>query len=430
MKSANVQDASKHEAVRSSRVITGSPVYYGWVILLAGTFGIMMTTPGQTVGVSVFLDGIIADLGLSRSLVSLMYTGGTLMGALALPFIGRFIDHRGPRFAVIIIASLFSLACVFMGFIGGLVTLFIGFTLIRGLGQGALGLVSIHVINIWFVRRRGLAIGLSGLGVALATAFFPQLFELLLQSYGWRISYMILGGVVALTILPVGAWLFRSHPERYGLLPDGTRQSADMQPLQEANYTLSQAQRTLTFWLFSSGAICVAALGTGLIFHHYDIMAANGLERSVAAAMFVPFGFLLAGTNLMTGVLMDRVPPRFLLSILLLLLCTALWFAPRIPGPEYIMVYGLLLGLMQGMAGAVQASVYAYYFGRRHIGAIKGFASTLSVGGTAFGPLLFAVGFERFGSYAPILLLSAILPLSVAVTALVIKPFNGTGQIR
>lgn len=101
-------------------------VYYGWIILAAGTLGLLMTTPGQTVGVSVFLDSIIEDLGLSRSLVSLLYLLGTFSGSLILPFVGRFIDQRGPRVVVGIIATLFAIACLGMGQVQGAITLGLG----------------------------------------------------------------------------------------------------------------------------------------------------------------------------------------------------------------------------------------------------------------------------------------------------------------
>ncbi|MBE9107916.1 hypothetical protein IQ273_00570 [Nodosilinea sp. LEGE 07298] len=100
--------------IQHSRLIAASPIYYGWVVLAAGTLGQLMTTPGQTIGVSVFLDPIMADLGLSRSLVSLLYLLGTLSGSLILPFVGRFIDQQGPRVAVGAIAALFALACLGM----------------------------------------------------------------------------------------------------------------------------------------------------------------------------------------------------------------------------------------------------------------------------------------------------------------------------
>jgi MFS transporter, OFA family, oxalate/formate antiporter len=136
-------------------LIERSPVFYGWIILVVGTLGIMMTTPGQTVGVAVFVDSLVEDLGVSRANVSLMYTLGTLAGALLLTFGGRLLDRHGPRVGIVVIASLFALSCVWMGIVTNLFTLFIGFTLIRSLGQGALMLASQHVINVWFVRRPG-----------------------------------------------------------------------------------------------------------------------------------------------------------------------------------------------------------------------------------------------------------------------------------
>jgi len=82
--------------------------------------------------------------------------------------------------------------------------------------------------------------------------------------------------------------------------------------------------------------------------------------------------------------------------------------------PELMLTYGVLLGLMQGTNGGV----YAYYFGRAHLGSISGFAATLMVAGTAMGPLLFALGLERFGSYTLTLALSSLLPLAIALVAL------------
>src|SRR5690625_1710374 len=134
----------------------------------------MMTAPGQTLGVSIFIDQIILDLDVSRSAVSLLYTIGTLAGALSLPFIGRFIDRWGPRVGVVVISALLARACLDMGLFNGLLMLLIGFVLIRALGQGALSLVSLHAGNIWFVRRRGLAVGTVGLGMAAVLPGAPR----------------------------------------------------------------------------------------------------------------------------------------------------------------------------------------------------------------------------------------------------------------
>jgi MFS family permease len=141
---------------RTSRMISRTPFFYGWIIVIAGTFGLIMTGPGQTYAVSIFIEHFIHDLGLSRTLVSGLYGIGTLAGSFALPLIGREIDRRGSRTTAVVIALLFGLACIFMGFIQNGLMLLAGFMAIRMLGQGGLGLVSQNVINQWWVARRGL----------------------------------------------------------------------------------------------------------------------------------------------------------------------------------------------------------------------------------------------------------------------------------
>ena len=404
----------------SSRLIDRSPVHYGWVVLAAATVGLAMTIPGQTVGVSVVLDSIIDDLGLSRSQVSAAYTVGTLVGSLSLVFIGRNIDRHGPRRSVVAIVVAFALACAYMGLVGGLVTLAIGFTLIRAFGQGALSLVSIHALNMWFVRRRGFAVGMAGLGFAGATAVFPLGITFLVDRVDWRWTYVLLGLLVAAVMLPVGGGLFRQRPELYGLRPDSHRNPDPSEhDRAELNYGLADARKTLTFWLYVTGGFLTAALGTGLVFHHFSIMSENGLARSDAAVLFVAYGFVSAAASLITGFLVDHVPPRFLLGVGLAAMTLAMLGAPHVATVAAVVAYGAVLGTMQGMSQALQSTVYAHYFGRLHLGAIKGLATTVTVAGTAAGPLLLAVGFEAAGSYTPVLAISAILPAALSV----ISPF-------
>ncbi|MCL4301003.1 MAG: hypothetical protein KJ077_35040 [Anaerolineae bacterium] len=68
--------------VQRSRLVNQSPIFYGWIILLAGSLGLILTSPGQTYAVSIFIEHFITDLGLSRFLVSALYTVGTLVGSL------------------------------------------------------------------------------------------------------------------------------------------------------------------------------------------------------------------------------------------------------------------------------------------------------------------------------------------------------------
>jgi MFS transporter, OFA family, oxalate/formate antiporter len=403
-----------------SRLIDRSPIHYSWVVLVAGTIGIALTIPGQTVGVSVFLDFIIDDLGLGRPAVSAVYTVGTLAGSLALPFIGRAIDRFGPRRSVLLIGSGFALACMFMGLVGSLFALAVGFALIRGLGQGALSLVSMHSINLWFVRRRGLAVGLAGLGMAISTATMPLLINRLIEAFGWRVAYALLGVVVAAVVLPIGGGFFRFAPERYGREPDGKKfEGAARVSDTERNLSLSEARRTITFWLYATGSFVTAMLGTGLVFHHFSIL--EGVGRPLAATVFVYFGISQAVANFATGWLLDRVQPRLLLGVAQVSMAAVMLLATHVTVGPTLVLYGVLFGVMQGMSGAITMTVYPHYFGRAHQGAIKGVVATIGVVGTAAGPLLLALGFAASGSYRPVLTVATLVPAAIALVAFSVR---------
>ena len=407
---------------RSARIVAGSPVYYGWIILVVASIGRVMTSPGQTYSVSIFIEHFIQDLGISRSLVSALYTLGTLGGALALPYVGRQIDRRGPRTMVGIITALFVLACVYMGFVQNAVTLGIGFVLIRMLGQGSLGMVCSNVVNRWWVRRRGTMLGILGMVTSvLGTGSFPSLIDALIRRFGWRTSYVLLGGLVAVVMLPVGLIFFRRQPEDYGLLPDGAKrlsEGEDAPSLEEEHWTRQEAVRTSAFWIVSLGLACISALGTGLHFHMVSVFADAGLSAGAAAAAFMPLAVTGALVRLAGGVLVDRVPVRYLLSVALVGLAASLLMAPRLQGTTSALIYGIVLGATGSLQLTVSQVVWAKYYGRRHLGSITGVAMLVSIAGSALGPMPMGIARDWMGSYLPALTVSAVLPLALAVVAL------------
>lgn len=412
-------------------LIQKSPIFYGWVIFVVGTIGLTMTSPGQTYAVSIFIEHFINDLNLSRSLVSTLYTVGTLTGSFALPFVGRQIDRRGPRVMVLLISIAFGLACIYMGFVQNAIMLGLGFVAIRMLGQGSLSVVSQNVINQWWVRRRGLVMGLAGLFFALlGLGLFPNLINWLIPIYSWRTTYMILGALLLLFMAPLGALFFRDQPERYGLKPDGFSEQDEVEKvatavpilsLLEEEWTVSDVVRTGAFWNISLGTAAIAMLSTGLFFHMISIFDDNQLSASVAASVYVPIAVTTALVNLVGGFLMDRVAPRFLLATALFLQAICLWMVQFLTGVEVAFLYGMVLGATSGLSRIVSSVIWADYFGRRHLGAITGLATPIGVAGTAFGPLLFGVGRDVMGTYNTVLILSAIAPLLLGIAALFLR---------
>ena len=408
---------------RSSRLVKSSPVYYGWVIMVVGSLGGVMTGPGQTSAFSAFLDHFIEDLELSRSLVSTLYTAGTLTASFVLPFVGRQFDRRGARVMITIVSLLLGLACLYMGLIQNALMLFIGFFLMRQLGQGSLSLVSKNVINLWWVRRRGMAMGISGVIGALLGGLFPYMINTLISAYGWRATYMILGAMLILFMLPLG-WIFiRNRPEDHGLLPDGDTAAGEDAAARsrapvETNWPLSRAVRSRVFWLATAGFASMAMLNTGLIFHLFSILEDGGLSSTVAASVFVPIAATGALVQLASGLAVGRVPLHVLLALCLVLDALVLVAAPALSSTAMAYGFGVLMGVQSGVEMLVVSVIFANYYGRRHLGSIAGFASTMMVGASALGPMPIGIARDLMGSYTTVLTGFAILPFALGLACL------------
>ena len=155
-----------------------------------------MTGPGQTIGVSVFIDHFSDDLELSKNAVSAGYAVGTLTGSLMLPSVGRWIDRFGVRHAMTVITIGFVIALTAMAGVQGLLSLTLGFVFIRMLGQGSLSLVSMVSVSLWFERRRGLALGVAMTVSSAMMALFPVTLSYLIGEAGWRSAWLIAAGAV------------------------------------------------------------------------------------------------------------------------------------------------------------------------------------------------------------------------------------------
>ncbi|MBX2822516.1 MAG: MFS transporter [Rhodothermaceae bacterium] len=394
-----------------------SPVYYGWIVMVAGTLGLVMTSPGQSYVVSIFIESFIADLEISRSVVSSLYTAATLAGSFALPFVGRLIDRYGSRQVVTIISFVFGLSCIYLGFVQNAIMLGIGFICIRFLGQGSLGLVSMNAINQWWIARRGLVMGISGLFVALlGLGLFPVGVNWLIPELGWRNTYIALGCVLLFGMVPIGYIFFRDRPEQFGLHPDGIHPIRSFNhsappPIEEDNWTRNEAMRTPAFWVIAGSAGTISMLTTGIVFHLVSIFADQGLDADTAASVFIPLSITMGAVTLGGGILADRISGRYLLAIILSGQIALLLMALHLSSAWLIVLFGILLGAVSGLYRIIMSVLWANYFGRLHLGSITGVAQTIAVGGSALGPLPLGLARDWFGNYEAVLLWCIAIPL-------------------
>lgn len=410
--------------VGASRVPARSPDgFYGWHVVGYSAIALAATGPGQTVGVSLFIDPLIAELGVSRSSISTAYLVGTLAGAVALPWIGRALDRYGVRRTMAVIGVVFGAVLVGLSFVSSLVGLTAGFVGIRMAGQGALGLTATTAVALWFSRRRGMAMGVvSALG-AVGISSTPLILETFLFDYGWRRAWLIEGVAIWLLVIPIALLAMRDRPEDLGQVPDGPLPSGASRPVPASavGYTRAQTLRHPYFWLISTAVALSGLLSTAVAFHQVSLLTQRGLSTAEAAANFVPQTVAGLVATLATGYLMDRFAGRWMVVGSMLMLAGALvWGSVVAPGLSAI-AFGALLGAAGNMIRAVEAAALPRYFGVRHIGSIRGLVASISVGGTACGPLLFAAVFERTESYTPVLLATAIAPVLVAGWAVVAR---------
>ena len=406
------------------------PFFYGWIILVVSALGIFVSGPGQTYVVSIFVDSFIEDLGMSRTLVSGLYTAGSLTAAVGVIVVGRLLDRYGGRTVLTAVAILFGLAALWMSRVSEPIHLFVGFMAIRALGQGSLTMVSTTLVSIWFVRKRGRAIALTSLASPLSQAAFPPLVFLLIANLGWRNAWVVLAFVIWGALLAPFALLLRRSPEAVGLRPDGdpapVRDSAGRTQTsiiqQEDEWTLSEAMRTLTFWMLLFSGLSMSLVGTALAFHHVSLLGSKGLDAGLAAAVL---GFIapmaLIGT-FTAGFLADRIPGRYVLAGAQVIFVLGMLWTTVISAPWHAFVYGGALGLSQGLLMTTSVVIWPSYFGRKHLGSIRGVATTAMVASSALGPLPFGILFDLTGDYNSAILGFLGLPIACGLAALLALP--------
>ena len=398
----------------------GPRPFRGWWILGFCTLAITLTAPGQTVGVSAFVDHFVDDLRLSDNSVSAAYLGGTLAGSLTMTSIGKWIDRRGVRRTMLIITISFSLVVMAMSQVQNIAMLAVGFVGIRMLGQGSLSLVSQTGIALWFDQYRGLAFGLSMTFSAVFMAGGPFILTALIDAYGWRSAWVIAGATVFVLLVPGTFLLMVDRPETIGQLPDGKEPVTDVHGPATIHYTVGQAMRTGGFWALTATMVCASAFITGLTFHHFSMMADKGLTDGQAAGVFLPQMIGTLATGFAFAYMTDRVSSRPLLGLSSILLALGMisyrWVEPGIGA----VLYGVLIGLNAGSIRALGSALYPKWFGTANIGAIRGVSTQFGVAASAIGPLIIAAGEDVAGSYDRLLLVLSIVPIAAGVAGIVV----------
>lgn len=417
------------------------PFFYGWVVVVASTIGVISSIPGQTMGVSAFTEDLLDELRIDRLAFSIAYFGGTGISGMILPWGGRLLDRWGTR--RLIVAASLGLGIVLWGLsilkpvplpgtagtIATTAVLMIGILALRFSGQGMVTLASRTVLARWFEERRGTASAIAGIGIAAGFGIAPKGLDALVTTFEWRDAWRILGVVGGIGMACIGWLFFREVPEDCGLLPDGKRALregdagyGEEPPARPRDFTRAEALRTLAFWTVTLAVASQGLVITGVSLFIADIGMQSGLSRSVSFEFFIPLALIGTTVGFSAGRACDHVPIRYLVLTMMLAQIVGgigmLWF-----GTQWGFACAAIgYGISGGFFGPLSTVALANYFGRTHLGAINGVMMGTLVMASAIGPLWLAIPEQLGHGYGLGLIAFLALPLSVAVLALFTRP--------
>ena len=401
-------------AGREVAILPKRRAYYGWVIVAVSCATQTLALGAGTITFGILLRPISDEMGWSRAVVTGAGTLQTVTNVVLAPFIGSLIDRFGPRRLMPVGAALAMLAFQFLGGVAAPWQFYLLYALLAAPGlNDAVTFATTATVSKWFIRRRGRALALASMGIDFGTILIAPLSAWLASTLGWRTTFSILGLVLGCITIPMTALFMRRSPEDLGLRPDGDQPTEPEPPAaatpaapsppasapQEVAWSPREAARTRPFWLLLVAINFGAAGASAIMYHLVPYLGDAGFSLQAASFVLVLQRVCGAGSKLMWGMLAERVPVRFCLAGNYLFRAVGLVMLVAGPGSARVYISAVVTGLLSNAFGPLQAQVWADYYGRRSVGAIRGVIAPATVAASIAGPLLAAGVYDRFGSY-------------------------------
>lgn len=378
-----------------------------WTLVLACFFGFSFFSI-MTASMSVFMGPLGKEFGWSRTLLSSGITIAAVTTAVLSPFVGMLIDKYGSRWVAMpgLVATIFAISA---------------FSLANGspmqwlLLWGFYAVISISVkTTVWtaavansFNAAQGLALGITLCGTAAAQTILPPLANWLIDEFGWRTSYIILGcGWGGITLLLCYVFLYDAHDRAAAQSKQANAKRArpDLPGL-----TLAQAWKDSALWRIAISTLVMMILTIGLLIHQIEVLTEAGVSRTNAAWLASLAGIAGIAGKLVTGVLLDRYRANWVGG--LTLAATTFAFALLIDGirsPTLVVIAMAINGYTFGCKLQIGSYLTARYAGMKNFGTIYGVVTSLVALGSGLGPMIAGLVYDTAGDYTAFLVAGAI----------------------
>lgn len=393
--------------------------YYGWNVVAAAVLFQAITGGIFLYSFTLWIKPWSVEFGAAPSYIILAFTLGTLSYTLVAPFLGRALDRLSIRALVCWGAVLVGLGFALISIATSMAQIIALYATVIGVGGQMAGTLSGQTLAAkWFRARRGLALGISGLGGSLGGLLAPPLVALLLEAVGWRQAHLILAAVIIGVVVPVSWLVVSNSPEAKGVEPEPENpRAAPSAALDDRGWTVPAILTSRTFVVcamaFPPLAACAAAVQQNL----GPFAAELGIQpvRLSLVLSTIAVGAILG--KLAFGALVDRIDHRLVYWMAAAVCVTGLM--AMLGGPDYkrLLAAAGLLGFGSGSVIPVLGAIVGARFGPRSFGQVMGLMGMATLLST-FGALILASVREASGSYdLALLAFAALLAPTSAVMA-------------
>lgn len=412
------------------------PFYYGWVILMASTIGMISAVPGSPAGMSPFLEPMLEAYRIQRGDITLAYMLGTISAGLTTWRLGSLFDTMNARLIGTLAFLGVGLSLIFTGFgneiYGRMVSstsvnvplavsfLTLSFFFMRLTGLGIMMTIARSMIARWFTRNRSIAVAVNGVALSLSYSSAPVLIFFLVDEVGWQKAWIGMGIFFATIMTLFGYLFFRHSPKETGIpleadsteddpatpTPKGTTRDG-IQPLAGGerlfpvyrNFTAREATRTFSFWMFIAGIASCGLIGTGIIINMVALGTDQGLTEAQALSLLIPSAVFNIITTLILGTIGHRTRMKWVLIIIFVSLFVEILSAGHLGNLAGQIAFALGSGVAWGCFGILINLPWPRFFGNLHIGSINSYVTGISILASATGPFIFGKVRDLTGSF-------------------------------
>jgi MFS family permease len=401
-------------------------LYYGYVVTGVGlviqaiAWGIF-----QTFG--IFLKPILADFGWSRAIVSGVHSFSLLLHGLLSIIAGGLNDRFGPRIVLTICASILGLGFLLMSQVNSLWQLYLFYGVLVGIGVSATDVVPLSIIARWFIRKRSIMSGFVKVGTGLGGLVVPVLASRLIDIHGWRDSFLILGTLPLLSIIPISQLLERD-PGKMGQQPDGHEQVTNINSqILEPGLSFPKAIRSRQFWVICSTYLVIIFCGTTITVHIVPHATDIGFSVTNAALILSTYGGVGMIGRVLMGYAGDKIGNKRALIISFLVAVPALVWLQFANELWMLYLFGAAYGFSHGGFFALISPTVAWLFGTRSQGVILGAVIFVGTIGGTIGPTLAGYTFDVTSSYQLFFLILVVFSSTGLLLAMFLRPISEGG---